>query len=529
MGPEINIDTILALEKQIEEGLGDTIQLKRARNSLLNISTRVPPEVLGQVFSWNVIPVGDYSELEKGSYNFLLVCHHWFEVASGTPDLWTYWGNTLKQWSRRYQRSGTAPLDLVLHTHYPPDPDDPILFEGPLRDAVRARAACDSIRSIHFGGPDGGLLQSVVSSLTLDGEGIQDSSIESLRVDSTFLDISPFLICYRFPRLRVVSLYCPMILFWDYLKIKATSLTTLSLWSVGFPTRITRPQFISVLSSFPSLEELSLCGAMLPDDIDDGSTSRVPLRQLKDLCLVGHHDEVSKLLDWLEQPDKMDSVHLDLSQCVGEAVSEFFEPYLRDRIRRDDRFQSRLGIRLLSNPNSISFSVGTLGQRDALHMIPGHGHPSVSFAIEFGGRLPQGAIERLCTNLIAVIPGERVVEFAGGANWGVMGDPLITMANVENLYLVGSVISDTFLQPDQPSRAKLLPSLRHLYLGDPTLRNDDDWRPLIAYLTHQTSGGQAISLTLHKRRPTIPPEAVREIQRLVDEFDLGYFGDEGEG
>ena len=56
MGPEINIDSILVLEKRIEEGLGDVVQLKRTRNSLLNIYTRVPPELLGEVFRWNVTP-----------------------------------------------------------------------------------------------------------------------------------------------------------------------------------------------------------------------------------------------------------------------------------------------------------------------------------------------------------------------------------------------------------------------------------------------------------------------------------------
>ena len=50
MGPEISIDSILALEKQVEEGTGDVIQLKRTRNSLLNISARVPPEILGHSF-----------------------------------------------------------------------------------------------------------------------------------------------------------------------------------------------------------------------------------------------------------------------------------------------------------------------------------------------------------------------------------------------------------------------------------------------------------------------------------------------
>lgn len=89
MGPEINVNSILALEKQIEEGVGDVTHLKRARNSLLNVFMRIPPEILEHVFRWSAIQ-GDPGGLRKGSYNFLLVCHRWFEVASNTPELWTY-------------------------------------------------------------------------------------------------------------------------------------------------------------------------------------------------------------------------------------------------------------------------------------------------------------------------------------------------------------------------------------------------------------------------------------------------------
>ena len=112
MGPEINIDSIRALERQIEEGTGDIIRLKRTRNSLLNISTRIPPEIIGHIFCWNAIPKEVFGGLRKGSYNFLLVCHHWFEVACSTPELWNFLGNTLEQWSQRYQGSGSAPSTL---------------------------------------------------------------------------------------------------------------------------------------------------------------------------------------------------------------------------------------------------------------------------------------------------------------------------------------------------------------------------------------------------------------------------------
>ena len=83
MGREINIHSIRALEKHIAEGKGDIIKLKRAWNSLLNISMRVPSEILGYIFACSLAREEAhllYSQshsdgLLKGSYDFLLVCH----------------------------------------------------------------------------------------------------------------------------------------------------------------------------------------------------------------------------------------------------------------------------------------------------------------------------------------------------------------------------------------------------------------------------------------------------------------------
>jgi len=86
---------------------------------------------------------------------------------------------------------------------------------------------------------------------------------------------------------------------------------------------------------------------------------------------------------------------------------------------------------------------------------------------------------------------------------------------------MGPVILDMFLRPDPLSNTKLLPSLRHLRLDYFALQNNDDWRPLIAYLTHQTSGGQLMSLRLCRKRPPIPPEVAREMEGLVDKFIIG--------
>ena len=101
------------MEEQIREHERATIKLKRTRNELLNVS-KLPPEVLGDIFCRNVTLKDDFGELEEGSRNFLLVCHHWFEVALRAPEVWNFWGDTTTDRARWHRYSETAPLDLVL-------------------------------------------------------------------------------------------------------------------------------------------------------------------------------------------------------------------------------------------------------------------------------------------------------------------------------------------------------------------------------------------------------------------------------
>ena len=518
MGPEINIDSILALEKQIEDGLEDVIQLKRTRNSLLNISTLMPPELLGQVFRWNVIPDSDYGELKMGSYNFLLVCHHWFEVASGTPELWSYWGNTLEDWSLRCQHPGTAPLDLILHTYI--HAGKPRVLDEHLRNALRDRAACDSIRSLYLDGGATDLLSSIISSLTPDDEGTRRSSIESLRLECNCLGIFKFLGRHRFPKLRALRLSTHVrVPSWDHLKLQATSLTTLSLKFTGVLNGPTMSQLFSILASYPNLQDLSLYSLMIPHDIGRESTFRAPLRRLKKLYFAGDYRHVFGLLDRLECPDMLDSVDLHLSGCITEVFPEFIEPYLRGRLRQDDRFQRRLGIRVSCLHNSyILFEVNAFGETYIPTVLPGHRYPSVSFSVGFAGVLPGGASERLCLDLIALTPRERVSDFSVRVDADAVRALLVTMPNIESLHLTGSAVLKMYQSDPLPS-TKLLPYLRHLHLDHFTLPNSNDWGPLIVYLTHQASGGQPISLRLRWSHTPVPPEVVvMEIKNIVEDF-----------
>jgi len=262
MGREKDIDSIRALEKLIEghEGHGKTIiQLKRTRNSLLNVSA-LPPEILGSIFRLNTIPHRKFAGLLKGSYNFLLVCYHWFEVASRTPELWSFWGNSIQQWTHRHTRCTTGPVDLVLEAGGE--------LGDELRDALRDRATRDTIRKIHLSQHMGvePTLNSVISSVIVKGEETRSSSVESFIVETIFgpaVDVSAFFSRYHFPKLRYLRLSGCSISSWDLLKSRITILTTLKLGR-GLSPPQDPSHLLSILSSNPLLQDLSLSPGPTP-------------------------------------------------------------------------------------------------------------------------------------------------------------------------------------------------------------------------------------------------------------------------
>src|ERR1700743_148675 len=112
---------------------------------------RLPSEILGYIFAWIVTPERRYSThsrtsflgLKKISYNFLLICRHWLEVASNTPEVWSFWGNKLRDWRKRYHRAGVASTDLVLDDYHPE------VLCDPLKVALKDHAAKNKIREVH--------------------------------------------------------------------------------------------------------------------------------------------------------------------------------------------------------------------------------------------------------------------------------------------------------------------------------------------------------------------------------------------
>ena len=515
MGPEANIDAIQALEKQIEEGKGNIIKLKRDRNSLLNISTRVPPEILGHIFAWRLVRESPFQGLQKGSYSFLLVCHHWFEVASRTPELWSFWGNTFQDWKKRHHRSGATPLDLVFD-EWECDPD---LFDESLQGAIRNRVKQDTIRRVHLLSGDPHTLASVISSLTPTDVGGRNENIETIALYSEApptLDVSNFFARSHLSRLRSLELSGNLrISSWDCLAHRTTLLTSLSLdINASSPSlRPTTAQLFSILTSNPDLQELLLSDTIIPDDAHT-STLKVQLGRLKFLSLAGDSRRLVRLMGQLILPEMLDELSLTIFESTVEDIAQSLAPYMRDYFRRDPRFQNRLGVFSSSSSNSITISVGAVCTQTGVPFLE---LPQVTLTTSTDRPLPN-LLEQLFINLIALIPRERVVYFGVDVDVKPPEAVFSMIPSIEILTIFRGLVSDGFLLPNPNgphANTKLLPSLRSLRLENVVFLNDNDWSPLTTYLAHQTTDGQTILLVVIGNLPNGCLEVVKGIKGLV--------------
>jgi hypothetical protein len=512
MDREINLDSILVLEKRIQEHERAIIRLKRARNSLLNVSTRLPPEVLGSIFRWNVIPDGDFGGLSMVSYSFLLVCHHWFQVASATPGLWSFWGNSVEDWARRHARCRTAPLDLVLATYTSGDLDDTI------RDALRDRATRDTIRRVHLKGINTrGLLNPIISSIIVEGEESRSISVESFILRNSgkpSVDVSGFLSRYHFPKLYRLELLGCSISSWDLLKSRITSLTTLSLTSDERSPSPTLSQMLSVLSANPNLQSLALFHGSAPRADSDRSSSQAQLRHLKRLHLTSNLRCALGLLNRLELPDKMDDLKLSLSGCSPSDPLQILGPYLGNRVRR----RSPDGLRLSADPGLNFFTIlvgdaceGDLTKEDWF----------VTVDVTTSVALREREAERLCFDIIAHLPQEEVVYLTTTLPILRSEELCAQMCNLAHLELEQVDLSTWFLEPDirEPRVFKdLLRGLRSISITDPTLTGGD-WSPLTNFLTRRVGVGNQISSLKLGNYPRMGENVVESIRRAVKVFE----------
>ena len=519
MEREINLDSILALDRQIElEGHEETsIRLKRIRNSLLNVSTFLPPEILGDIFCRNATPDRDFGGLPEGSYNFLLVCHHWLEVASRTPELWRFWGNTVREWLHRHAHCWAAPLELVLSG------DTGHRLDDRLRDALKNRAARDVIRRIHLRTLNTGLLDSIISAIATDGEGTRSSSVESFAVRNNrrcWVDVSAFFSRYHLPKLQHLSLRDCRISSWDLVKLQTMSLTTLELTGELSPVPTT-PQLLEILSSNPLLQHLILFHIDDPNLVDDDRTSplTVPLRQLKKIDITGSFFPAFKLLNHLALPDKMDNMALEIFNCSRSDISQIFGPYIGDHVRRRGRILDEgLGIRSCPTPGWLDLSVGGVCEGGD----PGGVVWFVEAAMLLDAELEDEESNRLHFELTARIPLEKVTNLQTALPILRSEELCIQMCNLTYLYLDGADLSTWSVEPEisGPHTFKdLLCGLDHIEITEARLGGG--WDAITNFLSRRAAVGKRISSLSLNGSLQMDENMAESVKRVVDVFEYG--------
>ena len=490
------------------------IELKRARNSLLNIS-KLPPEVLGNIFQWNVSLKNRFDGLERGSRNFLFVCHHWLQVALRTPEVWSFWGNTPPEWARWHRCSGTAPLDLVLGGV---DHDDGT-FDVTLRNTLQDRAARDAIRRVHLWSGSAAFLTAIISSLTVVREGVRSNSVESLVLfndDNTPVDTSDFFAHYRFPKLRRLELDNCRIASWDLLVSRTTVLIILIL-HLGHPSATpTTSQLLSILASNPTLQKVSLSGPAVPDDGGGVSPFQVPLHHVKELELAGGLRHVIGLLLRLDYPTNMDRLDITVRNCTIVDMSQTIGPYLRDYLRRRGRSQNRLGLSVSKSGRHITLCAADIDAIDPSPLVWAQVSTFVEIIMELD-ELHRDLLEKGVLDLISHVPRDEIICFRSWGDPVAVRDISAQFPNLRALHFGAMSLPPVFQEPNLDGNGELLPSLRHIFAERMSV-GSHGWNPLVAFLVHRASSGNPLGSLTIVDSPHICLREKGLIRGLVQEF-----------
>ena len=505
---------VFALGEQIKGHLQPIIERKRSQNSLLNIS-RLPPEILGYIFWLTSVP----GEFQRGCLNFLFVCHHWYEVALRTPELWNYWGSTLQDWTRCHLRYPEIPLDLVLDADSPRGTPLCTSVQNTLRD----RAARYAIRLVHLRSEDVGLLDAILRTITVDQEVVRCSRVESLILQNQGdipVDAPAFFTHTRFPNLRHLNLTHREIPHWDDLISQTKHLTTLVL-HLNSPSSIpTMPKLLSLLAFNPSLQKLALTGDSLPED-QDGGRSQVSLPLLKELELAGECKDISILLGRMVYPGVLDRLDISLDGCEAGDIPDTIGPYLQDYFRRRGRSQSGLKMYTSFAERRLTLRIGDV---DSLRS-PTEADSFLVITIT----APHDPIWKLLLSLLAHTPHEEIVYLRacgdfitpfGGAE--VVGSLYALLPNLRELYSKSMALLIIFSGPGAGGEDRYpSQSLRYVSLERMTLC---DWTPLTYFLSFSPRASPSKRLDfLHvASRFRMGPEVEDVIRSSVREFSFTH-------
>ena len=363
---EINAHAIQNLDARIQNGGKDVTRLKRLRNSLLNVSVCLAPEILGHIFWWRVLSgVSPSGRIVGNTFSFLLVCRYWFDVATSTPSLWAFWGTSLRECVAFHRYSGAVPLYLNI---FDANSDrETREAQGVLQDwNVQKR-----IRHLHIQTTPKTLTK-ILSFLSTPHQFSAPSHIQSLilMVEASWItdrpdelpDITDFLNAHPLPELRVLRLRgCN--LGWESLAFQTSSLTHLFIHALDWSMKPTALQLAALLAGNSSLEEIDLSleiASTLEHPLPDSSMS-ILLPRLRRLTVHGNASGHAQLLNLLRFSHELKHVSTDLFlDGIVVDVAAVLTPFLPNLFLSSR--PSNLAVQIVYALVGLSINVSRLGE-----------------------------------------------------------------------------------------------------------------------------------------------------------------------
>ena len=347
-------DAIDSLQKQIDLLVVEASRLRYAQNSHVAIS-RLPAELLSDAFLY-VIESGlrkNDTCFDTGTFNFLLVCRRWNEVAVAFPRLWVWWvASAGKAWHLFNARSKDAPLFLTWVSRLPDSATDAFLDTKASR-RIRRLNFFDSRTQLEC---LLGALDSTSMSITSSIRVVTDYGNKGEHL-TRFLSLS-------FPKLSELDIG-------NFLPDPSSSIfTTSSLTSLEIylnedvEHRYTRSQFSQILQQHPNLQKLTLKAGAIPLAGQSGSPVSVILPQLIDLELDGTGTSIAGFMDLVSMsPLHNVAIHLEhphtptvpaLSSAVKQILTAYYDCQGLEYPRKADRLTVELRYELLISAGSFT-------------------------------------------------------------------------------------------------------------------------------------------------------------------------------